>query len=254
MSSKQKWADTPFPLVTTPSFTKPISDHPAHHIANEMAFAHNAMIRGLNAIYQQAPHIPSSPSTISAFLFLIRSWAAWILDHHVLEETLIFPGFERVPGVPASALTRNVEQHHAFSKGMEKLEEYAKTVQVEEYDGAKVCAMLDPFAGVLCEHLRDEIATLWSLECVQLEHAGRLLEVWREGEKKAETQDKAVVPPMVLGLRDTTFEGGNDWPKMPPGSAFIVNWVFGWKYAESWTFLPCDVYGRPRALRFLGDE
>ena len=57
---------------------------------------------------------------------------------------------------------------------------------------------------------------------------------------------------MVLGLRDVTFQGGNDWPVMPPLSAWFVHYFFASKYAGAWRFLPCDTWGRPRELAFGG--
>ena len=43
------------------------------YIANEMAFAHNAMIRGINSIYNQAPHV-HKPKDIADLLFFAKFW------------------------------------------------------------------------------------------------------------------------------------------------------------------------------------
>lgn len=61
---------------------------------------------------------------------------------------------------------------------------------------------------------------------------------------------QTVVPPMVLGLRDITFRGGNTWPVMPPLSEYFVHYIFAWKHSGSWRFLPCDTWGTPRPLAF----
>ncbi|KAI1148011.1 hypothetical protein F4825DRAFT_465227 [Nemania diffusa] len=97
------WADQPWPLIETPSRTQAIT-HPALHIANEIALIHNAMLRGLNAIYLQAPHVQKAPD-VADFLFITQSWSTWLLDHHSLKEGIMLPGFEAVLGVPAGTLT-----------------------------------------------------------------------------------------------------------------------------------------------------
>ncbi|PWY76079.1 hypothetical protein BO94DRAFT_627153 [Aspergillus sclerotioniger CBS 115572] len=223
------WADGPWPLLETPSKTKDITTHPALYIANEMAFAHNSMLRGLNSIYLQAPHV-SDPTDITDFLFFITSWAAWVSHHHILEEEKMFPGFERVIGIPGF-LGVNVEQHHSFQPSLKRLLEYGRDTEPGEYDAKIVRGIIEAMAPGFREHL-----------------AGRLSEC----EAEAGGQDKNVVPPMVLGLRDVTFEGGNDWPVMPPLSAWVVHYFFKRKYNGAWRFLPCDTWGRPRELAFGG--
>jgi len=59
---------------------------------------------------------------------------------------------------------------------------------------------------------------------------------------------------MVLGLRDVTFEGGNNWPAMPRLAESFVHYLLARKYAGLWRFLPCDAWGRPRPLAFAGKE
>ncbi|TRX93419.1 hypothetical protein FHL15_005694 [Xylaria flabelliformis] len=97
------WADQPWPLIEIPSRTQQIT-HPALHIANEIAHIHNAMLRGLNAIYLQAPYV-QKPQDITDLLFLTRSWSTWLLDHHDLKESTMLPGFETALGLPAGTLT-----------------------------------------------------------------------------------------------------------------------------------------------------
>ncbi|KAI1332694.1 hypothetical protein F5Y16DRAFT_123048 [Xylariaceae sp. FL0255] len=97
------WADQPWPLIETPGRTRIIA-HPAHHIADEIAQIHNAMLRGLNALFLQAPHIHKAQD-VADLLFLTQSWAAWILDHHDLKEGVILPEFEAILGLRPGTLT-----------------------------------------------------------------------------------------------------------------------------------------------------
>ncbi|KAF2474417.1 uncharacterized protein BDR25DRAFT_216438 [Lindgomyces ingoldianus] len=251
MTASTAWVDGPFQLLETPSATKNVDDHPAHYIANEVAFAHNAMLRGPNAIYLQAPHI--SATDISDFLFFVASWSAWVVHHYTIEEDKMFPLFESVSGV--KSLRQNVEQHHAFSGGLAELNKYATTTSTEGYSGPKVQEMIRSFGSTLRTDLGDEIDTLWAMDSVPANTAGseRLLSIYKQCEAEAGKQDKAIVPPMVLGLCDRTFQGGNDWPKMPLGSAWIVHYMFGRKHRGSWRFLPSDTWRNPKKLYALGE-
>ncbi|KAF1998945.1 hypothetical protein P154DRAFT_494699 [Amniculicola lignicola CBS 123094] len=251
--AKIQWVDGPWKLIELPSATKSPNDHPAYYIANEMAFAHNCMLRGLNAIYLQAPHIP--PADVPDFLFFIKSWGEWIAHHHHMEETMMFPGFESIEGVAKGSLQGNVDQHHAFSGGLEAITAYATKTPAVEYSGIRVKGLCDAFGDALSEHLADEISTLLAMDTVphNTSAASQLLAKYRESEAHARKQDKTVVPPMILGLCDKTFNGGNDWPKLPFGAAAIVHYVFGRKHAGSWRFLPCDTWRTPRTLMFLGE-
>ncbi|KAL7949259.1 hypothetical protein V8C42DRAFT_310404 [Trichoderma barbatum] len=246
------WADGPLKLIETPSAKKEIDDHPAHYIANEMAFAHNAMLRGLNAIYLQAPYIQKAD--IGDFLFFVSSWASWVQDHHILEETRMFPGFERIPGIKPGQLSHNIEQHHLFSTGLEDLRKYATGTNAVEYNGGRLRELIGIFSAYMREHLADEIDSLWSLECCEKGQEKNLLKVYKDCEAEAGKQDKTIVPPMVLGLCDKTFQGGNNWPVTPIGSEYIVHHILGRKHRGSWRFLPSDTFRRPRMLLFSHDE
>ncbi|KAI0203707.1 polyketide synthase dehydratase-domain-containing protein [Astrocystis sublimbata] len=239
MSLPARWADGPFPLIQTPSAKWDVSDHAAHYIANEMAFAHNAMLRGLNAIYLQAPHVPNEDA--SDFLIFVASWSAWVLHHHDLEEANMFPKFEAIPGIKEGQLSQNLHQHELFSGGLQSLNQYARNTPATTYDGNRVCELIDTFANHMAQHLTDEIDTLWGLDCCEKEEEN-LLKVYQDSEAEAGKQDKTLVPPMVLGLCDKTFEGGNNWPAMPLGSSYVVHYLFARKHRGAWRFLPSDTF------------
>ncbi|KAH9892357.1 hypothetical protein F4778DRAFT_784720 [Xylariomycetidae sp. FL2044] len=99
---RRPWVDGPWPLLETPGRTQ-LTNHPALHIANDIAHIHNAMIRCLNALFIQAPHV-RTPTDVADFLFLAQSWAAWVRDYHALKEKMMYPGFEAVLGLPAGCL------------------------------------------------------------------------------------------------------------------------------------------------------
>ena len=177
------WADHPWPLIETPSKTKNVvgptsfkpsyiqqhlinyfdeqDEHSAVYIANEMAFAHNAMIRGINSIYNEAPHV-HKVKDIAHFLFFVRSSADWVGHHHQWEETLMFPGFEKVMG-EAGFLQSNLDQHHAFEPGLKKLGSFAIQARVADYKPDVLQGIINDFANGLQGHLHDEIPTLLAM-------------------------------------------------------------------------------------------
>jgi hemerythrin-like domain-containing protein len=76
--------------------------------ASIMALSHNVLIRGLNSIYLQAPHI--SPSEYAPFISYALCWAELLDAHHRMEETSLFPTIERITG-EVGIMDKNVEQH-----------------------------------------------------------------------------------------------------------------------------------------------
>lgn len=170
----------------------------------------------------------------------------------------MFPGFEDVLGNPG-ILTANVEQHHVFAETLQTLIKYATTPVTEEtYDAQEFRRILNALGPPLREHLEDEIVTLLQMR----EHCGddpakaqQLLSVYQASAVEAAKQDKFIVPPMVMGLADRTYEGGNEWPKIPGGvvSQFVIVNVLSLKHKRAWRFLPSDHWCQPRDLAFTGE-
>lgn len=210
-----------------------------------MAFAHNAMLRGINAIYLQAPNV-RQPADVADLLFFAKAWTTWISHHHHLEETRMFPGFEKVAKVDG-LLQGNVDQHHTFEPGLARLLQYAISTSPEDFSAAELRAIIDSFAAALRQHLAEEITTLLALRPY---NGPALLAVYQECEASASDQPKTEVFPMVLGLCDKTFQGGNSWPEMPWYAPYMVDWIFGWTHRGAWRFLPSNIHGQPRKLVF----
>ncbi|KAH8651201.1 hypothetical protein BX600DRAFT_516788 [Xylariales sp. PMI_506] len=250
---KKPWADGPYALLEAVK-TQEVPIHPALHIANEMVHAHNCMIRGLNAISLQYQQV-KSPQDVKDFLCFTLFWAEFIHHHHHLEEQIIFPGMETALGKPG-LMGGNVEQHEAFGPILRGLIEYAGDPRsAETYGGGEALGQhLAALGPPLHEHLAAEIPTLTALKEACGGDQGKkqgLLAAYEAGSAEAaRSQAKVVVPPMVLGLRDKTFDGGNNWPSIPTPVEFIIGNVLGWKHSNVWRFLPCDYWGQPRDLAF----
>ena len=178
------YADHPFSLIPTPVFLANNDakvhnlDMPAPSIvpttnpllqpdmfdklASEMCLVHNMLIRGLNSIYLQAPHI--QPADMKPFANYVLGWCHGLHSHHDGEETMFFPAIEKMTGEPG-VMDTNVEQHKRFHDGLEQLQAYAGDVVAgkEAYDGGRVVGIIDAFGPALIQHLNDEIPTILGL-------------------------------------------------------------------------------------------
>lgn len=133
-----------------------------------MANVHNALLRGLNAIYLQAAQVTEARD-ITDFMVYIKSWTDTVHHHHSLEETLFFPRLGellKAVGEPEHLMDANVDQHHMFEPKMMEMHQYVQDVLDEKtpYDSGLLKGLIDGFAPVLTEHLHDEIDTLMRLE------------------------------------------------------------------------------------------
>lgn len=131
--------------------------------ATEMALVHNLLIRGLNAIYLQAPHVQASDER--AFLNHAWCWYTNVHVHHSGEESYLFPLLEDMAGIKG-VMDVNVEQHHLFEGGVQIMSQYIRNCLdgKEAYDGKKLVSLIDDFGHILAGHLADEIPTLLGLQ------------------------------------------------------------------------------------------
>lgn len=161
------YADHPFPLITTPVFAA-LSKDPNYkpdefdYNASEMANVHNMIIRGINSIYLQAPHI--QPADHKPFSRYILAFYTLLHVHHTGEEEMFFPEVEKMAGVKG-VMDGNIEQHRVFGAGLESLKEYAEGVLADKhgFEGGKVVEIIDGFGESLVKHLTEEIPTLVGL-------------------------------------------------------------------------------------------
>jgi hypothetical protein len=105
--------------------------------------------------------------------------------HHSTEESTLFPQLEEMAGVKG-IMDANVEQHHAFTEGMDAFSAYLQGVVANRktYDGARIQKLIDAFGATLVRHLHDEIPTLLSLRQYGLEKMATLQEKCDDEGKK----------------------------------------------------------------------
>ena len=155
--------------------------HAAIKCATEMAHSHNVLLRGLNSIYQQAPHVHQQEDARD-LLFYCRAWATMVEHHHDTEESHLFPDLDALTGTPALTAT-NREQHRELHAGLHSLTTYAESTAPEDYvweSGLR--PVLDSFTPSFVQHLRDEIQTLLDLRTFDND---KLAQIWNKTEEAA---------------------------------------------------------------------
>ncbi|SPO01555.1 uncharacterized protein DNG_04228 [Cephalotrichum gorgonifer] len=245
------YADKPFALVSSPNFLKGKDEK--HDIfdecASNMAAVHNTVIRGLNAIYLQAPHI--KPADVKSFSTFISHWYLVIHHHHNGEETYAFPRIEEMAG-EKGIMDVNVAQHHAFLDGLEEFGKYAADCAAgkEEYDGGKIVRMIDGFGAALAEHLADEIPSLENLRRFgnKMSSLKDVLQQDADNNRAKTSIHTGVV--VFFTMHDPQYEDGlwANWPPMPAIVTFICKSIILPWNADVAKFGPCGKNGGLRPL------
>ncbi|KAE9971842.1 hypothetical protein EG328_004520 [Venturia inaequalis] len=245
------WADGPFPLIPTPFGGRDVSkEHGSHYLAQQMSLLHNCILRVLNAIYNQAPHVKSKKD-IKAFLRLIRLWHDELEHHHRIEEQFFFPKIEEITGV-VNFMSQSIDQHQSFSPGVAALLNYSIMTSVTTYHATDLQRIIDSFGETLQSHLHDEIDALLSLEKYR---SIAVRKAWEQTHRYVlKTCDNNVQLPMLLGSMDRTYgltpssNGVAPTLDMSWYLYYLVEYWFSRKYRASWKFLPCNTWGVPRDL------
>ncbi|KAH7040919.1 hemerythrin HHE cation binding domain-containing protein [Microdochium trichocladiopsis] len=246
------FADRPFAPIPTPMVILAKGEKPDEFtvLATEMACVHNFLIRGLNAIYLQAPHI-RTPADQHAFLNFAHQWYRGLHVHHTGEEELFFPMLEARTGIKG-IMDGNVAQHAQFERGVDELDAYVQRClqNPSAYDGDKIVGMIDSFGAVLRQHLADEIPTLLALR----EHADKLAGMYKEfsdeGAKHMQTLGLFKGAACVIATHDVDYEGGlhRGFPPAPAVLVWLLRNVAWWVHRDWWRFAPCDRHGRMKDL------
>ncbi|KAK4096321.1 hypothetical protein N658DRAFT_436356 [Parathielavia hyrcaniae] len=251
------YADHPFSLISTPVFLAKGKNEETHktqpdmfdELASEMVHVHNMVIRGLNSIYLQAPHI--QPADEKGFCQYILFWHTLLHSHHTGEETMLFPEVEKLTGVEGLMET-NVEQHKAFHDGIDSFKAYAESVLAgaQQYQGAKVVAIIDGFGPALIQHLADEVPSLLGLRQYGKDKLASLPAFFdAEGEK---AMKEIGLAGMVFAFANLDMQYENamwqNWPPAPPPVKILAKSVFWWLNADARKFGAVDRMGNMRHL------
>ncbi|KAF8251619.1 hypothetical protein K440DRAFT_595794 [Wilcoxina mikolae CBS 423.85] len=244
----KQWADGPFPLMATVRAT--VEDKSDHFViaATHMACIHNVIIRCLNSIYLQAPHVP--PSDYADFITYAQHWSGLLHAHHEGEEHFFFPSVEEYTGVKG-IMEPNVEQHKAFSVGLDEFDSYLSSITPAEFSGQRLNEIIDTFAVPLTEHLTDEIPTIMGLK--QYEDKVPILDlINKEGQQVMAKIPKTTLLAIMTMNLDHGFEGGihTDFPPAPWFVKLLMRWIWPVPNRKLWRFASCTAAGVRRELPF----
>lgn len=128
-----------------------------------MAVVHNAILRGLNSVYLQAPSAKAQ-SNRASFLQYCHKWYEVVHGHHSHEEAKLFPEIERICGEDR-IMSVNVQQHEAFEGGIQIYAAYVEECIQDpaSFQPAKLTSIIDGFGKELSTHLADEVENLRGL-------------------------------------------------------------------------------------------
>lgn len=131
-----------------------------------MTIVHNVLLRGINAIYNQASNVTArgSPKDKLDFVNFAHQWGDMISEHHRVEEEVIFPEIDEMTKSPG-LMDANVGEHKLFHAGLHDFLGYLKSVKEgeAELDGERLKEIVDGFMPQLRDHLENEIDTLVGL-------------------------------------------------------------------------------------------
>ncbi|KAG8674835.1 hypothetical protein FPOAC2_00870 [Fusarium poae] len=255
--TKQPWADGPMKLVTTPQYETKKTDLFTTG-ATHMALLHNAIIRGFNSIYLQAPHVKDADK--ADFIGYSQTWFKFVKSHHDDEEDNLFPKVQELLGEdPVWEETHH--EHESFLAPLAEFNNYLSNLaSPTDLDGAQVIKLMDTFKTDFEHHFHSEISTIAALsnhskapkeDSPEGAAASLTFKTWgKKTVTKAGVLD--VVPFFLLNLDRTSEEGmWANWPPMPaPVSWGLTNIAGSW-YGKWWKFSSCDSQGKPQELYAL---
>ncbi|KAM0752987.1 hypothetical protein T439DRAFT_187123 [Meredithblackwellia eburnea MCA 4105] len=224
----------------------PPSSYEGDTLATDMASLHNVIIAGLNSIHEQASKVV--PSDVQPFMGYTASWITLVQSHHHTEETYLFPFLSKLYD---DEITKNIEEHERFLRGLESLNDYVKQVRGgdKSFNPDEVQNLLDTFAGTLVHHLKEEISTLVPEKMAKFDRAEfkQCMEVMVAHIK---TQGGlTTIFPFVVTHYDpisTISIPGWSWPPLPSLLIFLTRNVFFWVNSSWWKFSPYDRHGQPQ--------
>ncbi|KAH7389879.1 hypothetical protein BKA66DRAFT_414180 [Pyrenochaeta sp. MPI-SDFR-AT-0127] len=251
-SQKYSWENGPMSLIPTPASETGHTDQFTSS-ASEMALVHNCIIRALNSIYIQAPHVPST-EYVNFVPYCLATYQG-LTAHHDGEEEFLFKELEKMTG-EEGIMEANVQGHRDFDTIFEEWGHWLEScaAKSDNFSPDKCRSMMDGFMPPLSAHLAAEIPTLMALsrfgDKVDLQGLMK-----KEGEIAMGGMSKTTQLPLFLLNHDTTFESGiHTFPPVPAPVRFLLRSVFGRWQSQWWQFSTCGFDGLPRELKFLESQ
>ncbi|KAI0026115.1 hypothetical protein F4780DRAFT_718553 [Xylariomycetidae sp. FL0641] len=250
------WADAPLKLITTPQYETKKTDIFTTG-ATHMALLHNAIFRGYNSIYQQAPHV--TPAEKGDFIGYSLTWHKFVKSHHDDEEASLFTKVEEVLN-DKTIFEETHKEHQSFLGGLGEFEKYLTSLKTPtDFSGTELQRIMSTFQEPFEHHFHSEISTIAGLAdhpnapkpgSEEEAAASLTFKTWGKSTvTKAGTLD--VVPFFLLNL-DGTVEDGmwQNWPPIPAPIKWGLTNIGGAYYSRWWKFSSCSG-GKPRQLHAL---
>ncbi|KAJ9150311.1 HemerythrinHHE cation binding domain-containing protein [Pleurostoma richardsiae] len=259
-SPSKQWADGPVKLVTTPLYATKKTDLFTTG-ATHMALLHNAILRGYNTIFLQAPHVPEAEN--ANFIGYSLAWFKFVKSHHDDEEETLFTKVEELLDDKTVFAETHVE-HESFLAGLAEFNTYLSSLtSPADFSATELHRIMSGFQVPFEHHFHSEIGTISKLaehpnapkpDTPEAAAASDTFKSWGKSTvTKAGTFD--VVPFFLLNL-DKNAEDGMwaNWPPMPgPIRWGLIN-IAGLVHSGWWKFASCDAAGEPRELWALQFE
>lgn len=125
--------------------------------ASHMALSNNALIRGFNSIYQQAPHL-SLDADKSDFVGYCISWAECVLTHYEYETCNLFLGIEKAARERGLMNSHSSLEGHLFYVELDSIRRYLLYIRFRGFgfSSTELLRLMDRFKKMFHEHLKSK--------------------------------------------------------------------------------------------------
>lgn len=245
-----------------------------------MCSMHNAIFRGFNCIYQQAPYVVDADK--ASFVGYCLTWYRVLKYHTENEDSSLFPRTEEL--LKDNSIWEGMHQEHgmspvgrltqgeracselttvedAFQPGLVNFEEYLRTLQSpQDFSGQRLREIMASFQDPFETHFRNEISVIANLSKhpktpkphTSEEKNTQAAFDGREGKAFMLAGITDIVP-FVLFHMDWAYEDGM-WAHFPPIPSPIRWTVISTAkllHSDWWRFACCDSQGKRKQLHAL---
>jgi hypothetical protein len=245
------WEYNPMQLIDLPVSTR-IAPLPYTQVAIEITLAYNCLIRALNSVYLQAPHLPLREySNFSAYSLAVYNG---LKAYDPSNEYTFFSDLARETGE-----TSFMKGHLAFGPGLLAWGNWLESIAARRNNfNPEMCrALMDDFLPAL--HLHMHVVpdcVLYVAQCPLLafnELSLDVLTLAREHREKVfGSMSKSKLMPVFVMNHDAAFGGhSHKFLNKSALEMWVLRQVYARKYKEWWKFSAVGFDGKPKELTFL---
>lgn len=194
----------------------------------------------------------------------MQCWGLWVQYYHELRRDQIYPQFEAALQMPG-CISSNLGGELDISPSLTRLLQYVQTTHPmpETFNPPLFQELIKEVGVIFQSHMTTVISILKDIPRICSESgsaraafgASKISQIYKARNREASAaMDPNIVPPMLMRMRDTTCDGGNNWPGLPLVAVHAISDKLSKIHAGAWRFLPCNVWGKPKELLFLGQN